>query len=145
MTTPVPAPSKGSPTTTVAAPPAYRSDAAPDRLMRRLLGVRGVDRRSSAAAHRAFRISVVVSAIRCVITYLLIPVLVAVGTVAGWFAAPVGLALCAYAAVNGVVSVRRFWAADHKRRWMYTAFIGVVFVILAVALISDLQRWGVIA
>ena len=99
---------------------------------------------SSGAAHRAFRISVVVSAVRCVITYLLVPVLVAVGSVAGWFAAPVGIALCVYAGVNGVVSVRRFWAVDHRQRWMYTAFIGVVFVVLTVALVTDLVRWGVI-
>lgn len=126
-------------------PPAYRSDGIADRLMRRILGVDGPDRRSTAGAHRAFRVSVVVSAVRCLITYVLIPVLVPILSLSGWVAAPVGLALCALAVVNGVVSVRRFWRADHPKRWMYTAFIAVVFVILAVALISDLSRLGVIA
>ena len=127
----------------LAAPPTYRSDGVADRLMRRILGVGGPDRRSTAGAHRAFRVSVMVSAVRCLITYVLIPVLVPILSLSGWVAAPVGLALCALAVVNGIVSVRRFWRADHPQRWMYTAFIGVVFVILAVALVSDLARLGV--
>ena len=123
--------------------PHYRSDGPADRLMRRILSVDGPDRRSTAGAHRAFRVSVMVSAVRCLITYVAIPILVPILSLSGWVAAPVGLALCALAVVNGVVSVRRFWRADHPQRWMYTAFIGVVFVILAIALVSDLSRLGV--
>ena len=29
------------------------------------------------------------------------------------------------------------------RRWMYTAFMGVVFVILAVAMVAEINRMGV--
>ena len=122
----------------------YRSTRAVDRAMRRVLRVEGVDPISGRDAHRAFQISVAVSAVRCLITCVVIPLAVATVTTAGWVAAPVGLALCAVAAVNGVVSVRRFWAADHRHRWTYTAFIGVVFVILTLALVSDLARLGVI-
>lgn len=121
----------------------YRSDSAGDRVMRRLLGVTGVDARSGQGAHRAFRVSVVFSGIRCLITYLLIPVLVPVLSLAGWVAAPVGMALCVVAVVNGIVSMRKFWWADHPQRWMYTVFMAVVFGILAVALVSDLSRLGV--
>lgn len=81
--------------------------------------------------------------LRCVITYLAVPVLVPLVSLSGWVAAPVGIALCVVAVVNGIVSVRRFWAADHPRRWMYTGFMGVVFVILGIALASELTRWGV--
>jgi hypothetical protein len=125
--------------------PGYRSDRPADRFMRRLLGVAETDARSGGGAHRAFRVSVVVSAARCLVTYVLIPVLVPVASLAGWVIAPVGMALCAVAVVNGVVSVRRFWRADHPQRWMYTAFMAVVFVILAVALVSDLSRLGALA
>ena len=85
----------------------------------------------------------VVSAVRCLITYLAIPILVPLLSLSGWVAAPVGIALCVIAVVNGVVSVRRFWASDHARRWTYTAFMGVVFVILGVAMVSELHRLGV--
>lgn len=121
----------------------YRSDRAADRLMRRLLRVQAKDRRLASGAQRAFRTSVVVSGIRCLISYLLIPILVPVLSISGWVAAPVGLGLCAVAVVNGVVSMRRFWKSDHPHRWMYTAFMAVVFLILALALTSDLGRLGV--
>ena len=120
----------------------FRSDGAPDRFMRRLFGVTTLDRAAARGAHNAFRISVVFSGIRCLITYLLIPVLVPVLSLAGWVAAPVGVALCVVAVVNGVVSMRRFWRSDHPQRWMYTLFMTVVFVVLAIALVSDFTRIG---
>ncbi|WP_454084809.1 hypothetical protein [Georgenia sp. Marseille-Q6866] len=125
--------------------PAFRSSRAPDRFMRRLLRVSGVNRESGRGAHRAFRVSVVVSGVRCLITYLLVPVLVPVLSLAGWVAAPIGLALCVVAVVNGVIAVRRFWVSDHRSRWMYTAFMGVVFAILAIAATTEIQRWEVMA
>lgn len=124
--------------------PDFRSDGVGDRFMRRLLGITAVSRKSGAGAHRAFRISVVVSGIRCAITYVLVPILVPLLSLAGWVAAPVGIALCVVAVVNGTVAVRRFWAGDHPRRWMYTGFMGVVFAILAIALVTEIQRWVVI-
>lgn len=123
----------------------YRSNRAADRFMRRVLGISALDRGSTQGAHRAFRVSVVVSAVRCLITYVLVPIMVPILSLSGWVAAPVGIALCVLAVVNGIVSVRRFWRSDHRQRWMYTTFIGVVFIILAVALIADLTRLGVIA
>lgn len=122
------------------AQPRFRSDAAPDRFMRRLLGV--TTRTSGAGAHRAFRISVALSAFRCIITYVVVPILVPVLSLAGWVAAPIGIALCVYAVINGVVSMRRFWSSDHPHRWMYTAFMAVVFVVLVLALISEFSRLG---
>lgn len=131
-----------APESTSRAAPGFRSDGVADRFMRRLFGVTSVDVRSGRGAHRAFRVSVVFSGIRCLITYLLIPVLVPVLSLAGWVAAPIGLALCTVAVVNGLISMRRFWRSDHKQRWMYTIFMAVVFVILAIALASDLTRLG---
>ena len=72
----------------------------------------------------------------------MVPVLVPVLSLAGWVAAPVGVALCVVAVVNGVVSMRRFWRSDHPQRWMYTLFMTVVFVVLAIALVSDFTRIG---
>lgn len=125
-----------------ATPSGFRSDAASDRGMRRALGVTEVDLRSGAGAHRTFRISVVISALRCVITYVAVPVAVPLLSLAGWVAAPLGLALCLVAGVNGVVSLRRFWRADHPQRWTYTVFITIVFAILTVATVTELERIG---
>lgn len=137
------APVTGAPVGGAVADPGFRSQRGADRVMRRLLGIHEIDRKAGSGAHRAFRISVLVSAVRCLITYLAIPILVPLLSLSGWVAAPVGIALCVIAVVNGVVSVRRFWASDHARRWTYTAFMGVVFVILGVAMVSELSRLGV--
>ena len=56
--------------------------------MRTLLRVDGLDRSADAGAHRAFRVSVLVSAVRCLITYLAIPILIPLLSLAGWVAAP---------------------------------------------------------
>lgn len=121
----------------------FRSHSAADRFMRGLLRVDTVDPRCYAGAHRAFQTSIAVSAIRCTITYLLIPLVLPVFAMMDWVAAPVGIVLCLIAVVNGVIAVRRFWRSDHRARWMYTAFIGIVFVVLALALYSEVSRWMV--
>lgn len=114
-------------------------DGAADRLMRRLLRITTVDSKAGRGAHRAFRLALVISGVRCLITYLVIPIGVPMLSFIGVVAAPIGIVLCVYAIVNGVISVRRFWAADYRGKWMYTWFIAVVFIVLAFALVSDIS------
>lgn len=134
------APAGVAETTEAAAPEIQRSAA--DRFMRRLLRVEGAKKTPfiNRDAHRNFRAALIISGVRCLITYLLIPILVPILGVAGVLAAPIGIALCVVAAVNGVVSVRRFWISDHRGKWMYTWFIVIVFVILTIAMVSDIAR-----
>lgn len=111
-----------------------------DRFMRRLLRVTTTDRKAAGGAHRAFRTSILVSAIRCIVSYVAVPILIPITAVSGAVAAPISIALSLFAIVNGVVSVRRFWIANHRHRWMYTWFMVVVFAVLAVALWFDIGR-----
>ncbi|MFT4228890.1 MAG: hypothetical protein QM602_01210 [Microbacterium sp.] len=134
-----------SATTPDVEPTTARAIGPADRFMRRLLRVSPADRRDVAGAHRAFRTAIVISGLRCAISYLLVPILIPITAVAGWVAAPLSLALCVFAMVNGVVSVRRFWAANHRSRWMYTAFMAVVFVVLIVAVVLDVGRLAAMA
>ncbi|WP_223172108.1 hypothetical protein [Microbacterium sp. NIBRBAC000506063] len=115
---------------------------AADRLMRRLLRVEHVDTsvKTQREAHRGFRIALVVTGIRCLISYLVIPIGVPILGLSGIVAAPIGLALCVVAVINGVYSLRRFWKADHRSKWVYTWFIAIVFLVLAVAMVSDIAR-----
>lgn len=117
-----------------------RERSAADQFMRTLLRVSVKDTTVVGDAHKAFRTSVVVSGIRCLVSYVLIPILIPVLNIAGVLAAPIGIALCAVAVVNGVISVRRFWVSDHHSRWMYMWFMAVVFAVLAVALYADISR-----
>ena len=127
--------------TTISSPTAVSNSPA-DRFMRRLLRITTIQKsvKTEREAHRGFRTSMIVSGVRCLITYLLVPILVPIIGFAGIVAAPIGIALCLIAAVNGVISVRRFWLSDHRARWMYTWFIAFVFVVLAIAMVADIAR-----
>lgn len=104
---------------------------AADRFMRKLLRVDSTTRTASLerSAHRYLQVSMIISGIRCLITYLLIPIAVPIIGVSGAVSAPIGLLLSAIAVVTGVVSLRKFWRSDNRYRWIYTAFILVVFIV----------------
>ncbi len=56
---------------------------------------------------------------------------------AGTVAAPVSIALSATALVMSHNSLRRFWLADHRYRWHYTAFIAAMWILLLVGIGTD--------
>lgn len=90
-----------------------------------------------ASAERAFSKSIAVSAIRCTLTYVLIPFvfpLIGFGTGVGpWIGVPIGLA----AIVANVVSIRRFHRADHKWKWPMTAINVGIIALLTVLVVID--------
>lgn len=107
--------------------------------MRRLLRVGDVvDKNAILGARRSTTAAIVVSGIRCIITYLLIPILAPVIGITDAASAPVTMALSALAIVMGISGVRRFWIADHRARWVYTGFIAVIVVLLVVGIVLDL-------
>lgn len=115
-------------------PPQSRSAA--DRLARRLLRIEHAAPRSLMPMTG----SLVISAIRCVITYAIVPALAPVIAGIGVLATPLSLALSLAAAVMAVVSLRRVWLADWSGRWAYTAFAIVVLASLAAVMAFDIRR-----
>jgi hypothetical protein len=124
-------------TTGATAPPRDRSAA--DRTMRRLLRL-PVDapRESIFGTESIFGRSIAISAIRCLVTYVFLPLLAPVVKVSGAFGPLLGLALGAVSMVAIVMSMRRFFAADHKWRWGYAGVGAGIFVLLIVAGVSDI-------
>ena len=106
--------------------------------MRKLLRVDEVaPRRSRSDLHQAFSRSMLVSGTRCLLTYLVLPfVAPALGFAAG-VGPYIGLPLGTVAIVSNVVTMRRFWAADHRWRWAYTAVGASVIVLLLVLMAGD--------
>ena len=124
----------------VIAPAPARSARPPaDVAMRRLL--RLPDERPQGSrrpdVHKAFSTSILISAARCLLTYLVLPfVAPALGVAKGvgpWIGIPLGIV----AIVFNVLSIRRFWAADHKWRWAYTAVGTGVIVLLGILIATD--------
>ncbi|HEX5366788.1 MAG TPA: hypothetical protein VFW63_09035 [Acidimicrobiales bacterium] len=110
---------------------------APDVAMRRLLRIPEGRTCSVDAAQRAFSTSVLVSATRCTLTYLVLPFLLpAIGLAAG-VGPLIGIPVGGAAMVSNVLTIRRFWAADHRWRWAYTALALTVIALLVVLMVED--------
>jgi hypothetical protein len=111
-----------------------------DRFVRRLLRVGGVvDKNAIFGARRSTTTAIVVSGVRCTITYLVVPIAAPFFGLLDTLAAPISIALSSVAIAMGIAGVRRFWIADHRARWSYSAFIGVVIVMLSVAIAFDVS------
>lgn len=107
-----------------------------DAFMRRLLRV--PDAGSSAkSAEGVFGASIAVSTVRCLLTYIILPVLKPAVDLSGGVGPALGLLLGAISAVAIIASMRRFWAADHRWRWGYTAIGGGIFLLLVVQAVGD--------
>ena len=113
---------------------------AADRFMRRLLRLPEVAPHGSVRdAQSAFSKSIFISATRCLLTYVLIPLLGPVVGLSGSVGPVLGLVLGLASAISITLSTRRFFAADHRFRWAYAAIGGTIFVMLIVFAIRDIS------
>jgi len=112
-----------------------RSEA--DTRMRRFLRIPEGPRASAAAAEGAFSKSVLVSAVRCLFTYLVLPLLGPVLGLSGTVGPTLGLIVGAVSIVAITASIRRFFRADHRWRWRYTGIGGGIIVLLLVQAVID--------
>ncbi len=112
-----------------------------DVRMRRFLRVPDDGARASArSAEKAFSTSVFISGVRCLLTYLILPVLGPIVGLAGSVGPVVGLAVGAVSMVAIVASMRRFFRADHRWRWRYAAIAGTILVFLVVQAVIDIAH-----
>jgi len=112
-----------------------------DRFMRRMLRLPTDGPAATAAdARRAFQTSLMVATVRCLLMYIVFPfVLPAVGLSTG-VGPLIGLPISAVAIVAIVMSIRRFWRADHSKRWHYTILGTTVIAFLVVLVVLDLAE-----
>jgi hypothetical protein len=109
-----------------------------DLAMRRLLRLPlDAPKASEASARSLVERSLLISMVRCLLTYVVLP-FVAPAVGAGVGVTPVvGIAVGTVAIVANVASVRRFWRADHRYRWHYTALASVIVVLLMWLIVAD--------
>ena len=115
-----------------------RSASPADVRMRRLLRLpEGPATGSEASARSALERSLLVSTVRCLLTYIVLPFVAPVLGVATGVAPVVGLVVGLVAIGFNVASIRRFWRADHRYRWHYTALSGTVIALLVWLVVLD--------
>lgn len=92
---------------------------------------------TAAEAERSFSFALLLSAMRCIVGYGILPVaLPLLGLAPGiepWIDIPIGLvALC-----FNVRGIRRFWLSDHKHRKAATVLYVLVIVFVLMLLVRD--------
>lgn len=117
-------------------PAAERSGA--DRFVRRLLRIPdSAGTPTDQQAERVFQRSMLISATRCLLTYVVFPfVLPALGIITS-VGPLVGIVIGVTALTCDVFAIRRFFAADHRWRWHFSAIALAVMGLLTVLLVQD--------
>jgi len=106
--------------------------------MRRLLFVPAERPRGGyESAHRMFSLSIVVSAARCLLSYVVFPILTPVLGVATGVGPAIGLPIAVLALVFDVIGIRRFWVADNRWRWGMTLVYVAVMTLVTALLVGD--------
>jgi hypothetical protein len=97
-------------------------------------------RRHEAAAHRLFNVSIVLSGVRCLLAYIVVPIVGPAVNGAAGLAPAIGIPIGIVALVFDVVAVRRFWVADHRWRWAITVLYVAVIALVLTLLVRDFAR-----
>ena len=87
-----------------------------------------------AAAHRMFNLSIAMSGLRCLLGYVVLPVITPALGAAAQIGPVIGIPIGSVALVFDVMAVRRFWVANHRWRWgislVYLAIMAMVLSLL---------------
>jgi ABC-type iron transport system FetAB permease component len=113
-----------------------------DPLIARMLFVkpRVADEQVINRAERAFNTSLAISAVRCIIQYVILPFVLPVIGVAGEVAIPISLTINVVALGAIWFSLRRFWQVDYKGKWQYLGIALAAVVLLIVFIATDLSK-----
>jgi hypothetical protein len=89
-------------------------------------------------AARVFSRSILISAIRCTLTYVVFPWILPIVGLAPGTGPWIGVIISPIAIGCNVASIRRFWAADHRWKWPITMLNSGVIVLLVILFVVDL-------
>lgn len=123
-----------------AAPVEVRSDSSADRFMRRVLRLSDQPKLTAAQARSSFQKSLAWTAARCLLMYIVFPFVLPPLGIALGVGPVIGILIGLLAMVSIVYSIRRFWRADHSKRWHYTVFGTAIIGFLVWATIADVIR-----
>jgi len=119
------------------AEPRTRPTTPADRFMRRLLRLPEGKTSTAAEARSAFQKSLAFTTCRCLLMYIVLPFVLPVVGIARGVGPAIGIVIGLLAIISIVYSIRRFWRADHSKRWHYTVFGTAIIGFLVYATIRD--------
>lgn len=89
-------------------------------------------------AHRLFSSSMLLSALRCLLSYVILPVVTPVLGVAASVGPYIGIPVALVALVFDIKGVRRFWLANHRWKWSMTVLYAAVIAMVLGLLIGSI-------
>jgi hypothetical protein len=110
-----------------------------DSAMRRLLWVpAGPSTVGDDAVHRMFSFSIVLSALRCLLSYVVFPIATPALGLATGVGPAIGIPIAVLALFFDVIGIRRFWLTNHPWRWGMTFVYAAVMVLVSTLLVGDI-------
>lgn len=94
----------------------------------------------NAAVTKAFSASVIISAVRCLLTYILFPWVLPLLGVAKGVGPIVGLTVGVVAIGFNIASIRRFMRSGHRYRYWISTLNVIVIGMLVVLIVRDLSE-----
>jgi len=118
-----------------------------DRIVERILWIRPIPTveqgpPSDRPAQRAFGFSLLISALRCTLQYLLLPVILPLIGITSGAALPLIILLDLLALWLLLGSLRFFWSIRHPRRFHLLPLAALVLLLIITSLGYDLWRLG---
>ncbi|KJE75317.1 hypothetical protein [Ferrimicrobium acidiphilum] len=98
--------------------------------------------RREEAAERLFSLAMVISGLRCTLSYVIVPFLLpalGLGALAG-LGPEIGIPIGVAALFFDVKGIRRFWVANHKWRWQMSAIYVAVIALVLYLVIADIVQ-----
>jgi hypothetical protein len=112
-----------------------------ETVMRRLLFVPdGPATVGEASAHRIFNVSMGLSALRCLLSYVVFPIVTPLIGAATDVGPAIGIPIAVVALFFDVLGIRRFWLASHRWRWAMTVVYVAVMSLVASLLVGDIIK-----
>jgi hypothetical protein len=85
-----------------------------------------------------FSVSMLISAARCLLSYVVFPIVTPALGLATGVGPAIGIPIAVLALVFDVIGIRRFWIADHQWRWLMTGIYVAVMTLVSVLLVLDI-------
>lgn len=109
----------------------------PDQVARKVLLV--PDRSNAGQVYNVFSSSIMLSATRCLLAYIVFPLLGGLGALP-LVGPAIGLPVGAAALVFDVRAIRRFFVAEHRWRWAAAALYLTVMAMVSYLVARDISR-----
>ena len=88
-------------------------------------------------AQRTFSTSIVISAIRCLLTYVIFPFVAPIVGIASGVGSTIGIVTSVIGIAANLWSIQRFHKSQHPWRWPITAINVGIIVLLSILLVID--------